>query len=88
MSFWDSNVWSFIIQMSIILVLILLANTIRRKVSFIRNSLLPASVIAGVIIFILKFIPFVSNWVDETFMESEITPKRGTASKGKEASNG
>ena len=69
MSFWDSNVWSFIIQMSIILVLILLANTIRRKVSFIRNSLLPASVIAGVIVFILKFIPFVSNWVDETFME-------------------
>lgn len=26
--------------------------------------------------------------VDETFMESEITPKRGTASKGKEAFNG
>ena len=26
--------------------------------------------------------------VDETFMESAITPKRGTASKGKEASNG
>ena len=69
MNFWDTGVWNFIIQLSIIFILILLGNTLRRKVSFVRNSLLPASVIAGVFIFILKFIPFVSDWVDETFME-------------------
>ncbi len=69
MNFWDSNVWTFISQMSIIFVLILVANTIRRKVKFIRNSLLPSSVIAGVLLFILKFIPFFSRWIDENFME-------------------
>lgn len=69
MNFWDSSVWSFIAQMSIIFILILAANTVRRKVKFISNSLLPSSVIAGVFIFILKFIPFISKWVDESFME-------------------
>ena len=69
MNFWDSSVWSFIAQMSIIFILILAANTVRRKVKIISNSLLPSSVIAGVFIFILKFIPFISKWVDETFME-------------------
>ena len=69
MNFWDSNVWTFISQMSVIFILILVANTIRRKVTFIRNSLLPSSVIAGILLFALKFIPFFSKWIDETFME-------------------
>ena len=69
MNFWDTSVWNFIIQMAIIFILILIANTIRRKVKAIRNSLLPSSVIAGILIFGLKFVPFFSKWVDESFME-------------------
>ena len=70
MNFWDiDSVWTFIIQMSIIFILILVANTIRRKVKVVRESLLPSSVIAGILLFALKFIPFFSNWIDETFME-------------------
>ena len=69
MNFWDSSVWTFISQMSVIFILILVANTIRRKVTVIRNSLLPSSVIAGILLFALKFIPFFSKWIDETFME-------------------
>ena len=69
MNFWDSSVWTFVSQMSVIFILILVANTIRRKVGFIRNSLLPSSVIAGVLLFGLKFIPFVGEWIDEEFME-------------------
>ena len=69
MNFWDTNVWTFVIQMSVIFILILIANTFRRKFTFIRNSLLPSSVIAGILLFGLKFIPFFSKWIDETFME-------------------
>lgn len=69
MNFWDSSVWNFVIQISIIFIFILGANTLRRKVKFIRNSLLPSSVIAGVVIFILKFIPLFSELIDQNFME-------------------
>lgn len=70
MNFWDYNVWHFIIQIAIIMVTILVGNTLRRKVKFIRESLLPASVIAGVILFALKFIPYIGDkLIDESFME-------------------
>ena len=34
MNFWDYSAWSFIIQIGIILVAIMTANVIRRKVKF------------------------------------------------------
>ncbi|MBE6137403.1 MAG: hypothetical protein E7176_03305 [Erysipelotrichaceae bacterium] len=68
-NFWDGNVWKIIIQLAIILVAILLSNAIRRKVKFINKSLLPSSVIAGLLIFVLKFIPAISNLIDTQFME-------------------
>lgn len=63
------NVWRILVQIGIIFGAILLGNTLRRKIKFIRNSLLPSSVIGGVIIFILKFIPFVNDFIDADFME-------------------
>ena len=69
-NFWDINVWVVVLQLAIILFTILIANTIRRKVKLIRNSLLPTSVIAGVMIFILKFIPaFSEKIISNSFME-------------------
>ena len=61
--------WNYLIQIAILLVVILIANVIRRKIKFIRNSLLPSSVIAGIIIFLFKFIPAVSSFFDSSFME-------------------
>ena len=69
-NFWDYNIWSSLVQIAIVLLSILTGNIIRRKVGFIKNSLLPASVIGGTIIFILKFIPQVNNFIDSSFMES------------------
>ena len=45
------NVLEILIQIGIISAATLTANVIRRKVAFIRNSLLPTSVIAGILIF-------------------------------------
>ena len=70
MNFWDYNIWSSLVQISIVLLSILTGNIIRRKVKFIKNSLLPASVIGGTLIFILKFIPQVNEFIDSSFMES------------------
>ena len=66
---WDFEVWGAFIQVAIILLAIILGNTIRRKVAFIRNLLIPSSVLAGVLIFILKFIPFVNDFINSDMME-------------------
>ena len=69
---WDySTTWYFLIQLGVIFVSIVLGNLLRRKIKFIKSSLLPASVIAGLIVFGLKFIPGVSKYVvDAKIMES------------------
>ena len=50
----NTELWYPIIQTGIIAGLIVLANVLRRKVAFIRNSLMPTAVIAGFILLILR----------------------------------
>ena len=66
----EYSIWKFLVQIGVIFIAILVANTLRRKIKFIRNSLLPASVIAGIIIFILMFIPLINEFIDKSFMEA------------------
>ncbi|MBR7132382.1 MAG: hypothetical protein IKD04_02510 [Clostridia bacterium] len=56
MDFSSANIelWSPIVQTGIIAVLILISNTLRQKVSFIRNSLMPTAVLAGFILLLLR----------------------------------
>lgn len=63
------DVWEIMIQIGVICVAILMGNVIRRKVSAIRNTLLPTSVIAGILIFAAKFIPAVKDFINSSFME-------------------
>lgn len=66
---WDYEFWSALVQIGILLVAVLVGNTIRRKIPFIRKSLLPSAVIGGLIILILKFIPPVNEFINAKFME-------------------
>ena len=66
----EYSIWKFLVQIGVIFIAILVANTLRRKIKFIRNSLLPASVIAGIIIFILMFVPLINEFIDKSFMEA------------------
>lgn len=50
MNFWDSEIWSFIITLTVLFSAILLANLIRRKVKWIQNSLVPSAVLGGFIV--------------------------------------
>lgn len=52
MNFWDSNLWSFLLIVSILFAGMILAFIIKRKVPFMRRSLIPASVLGGIIILI------------------------------------
>ena len=60
-SFADSVVWEYLIQIFILVIALLLGNTVRRKVPFIRKSLMPTSLIGGLFILILNLIDIVSN---------------------------
>ena len=68
-NFWDDTVWSFLIQLSIIAGMIIIANILRRKIKFIRNSLLPTAVLGGLLILVLKFIPWVDDLINSQLME-------------------
>ncbi len=46
-NFWDIEIWSFIITLSILFGAMLFANLLRRKIRFWRDSLLPSSVLGG-----------------------------------------
>ena len=50
----NTSLWNPIIQVGIIAALIVLANILRRKIKFIRQSLMPTAVIAGFILLVIK----------------------------------
>lgn len=60
MAFWvyESTVINLMVQIGILVIALLTANTIRRKVPFIKKSLLPTSVIGGLLILIINMIVF------------------------------
>ena len=50
----NTSLWSPVVQMGMIAGLILVANILRRKVAFIRSSLMPTAVLAGFILLLLR----------------------------------
>ncbi len=54
MDFTNFDLWNGVIHFSVLSMLLLLANTLRRKIPFLRRSLLPTAVIAGFIGLIVK----------------------------------
>ncbi len=48
--FWDADAWSFVTALSVLFGAMLLANLLRRKIRFLRYSLLPSSVLGGFLV--------------------------------------
>lgn len=63
----NTALWAPIIQLGMIAVLILAANVLRRKIAFIRNSLMPTAVLAGFLMLLLRSIGF--EIIDGVFLE-------------------
>ena len=68
-SFGDEGVWSFLIQIFILIAALLVGNILRRKIPFIRKSLIPTSLLGGLLILLLKLLPFYDNMVNQATME-------------------
>lgn len=49
-NFWDSSVWGSFLLIGILLSSLLIANVLKRKIPFLRNSLVPNSVLGGILI--------------------------------------
>lgn len=56
LNFWDTEIWSFVITLSILFGAMLFANLLRRKIGFLRYSLLPSSVLGGFIVLLADFV--------------------------------
>ena len=69
-NFWDSKVWSGLLIIAILFAFMMLAHILRRKIPFLNKSLLPPSVLGGVII--LVFTTVFKLITKENFFELEI----------------
>lgn len=55
-NFWDSNVWNFILLLTLLLGSLMIANICKRRIPFLKNSLVPNSVLGGIIILLVEWI--------------------------------
>lgn len=61
------SLWNAVVQFGIIAGIILLANLIRRKVPFVRKSLMPTAVLGGFLLLLLRSLNILM--IDTTFLE-------------------
>lgn len=62
------SLWNAMIQMGIITIMILIANFLKKKIAFIRKSMIPTAVLAGFILLFAKSVGIVN--LDTTLMET------------------
>ncbi|MBR3909185.1 MAG: hypothetical protein IKJ50_05665 [Clostridia bacterium] len=55
-NFWDYEVWSWILLFAVLLGSLLVGNILKKSISFLRNSLIPTSVLGGAILLIVAAI--------------------------------
>lgn len=55
-NFWDSEVWGFISLISVLLISLLVANLLKKSIKFFRVSLIPTSVLGGILLLIASVI--------------------------------
>ena len=55
-SFSDSSVWNFVLLLTLLLGSLMIANIFKRRVPFLKNSLVPNSVLGGIIILLVEWI--------------------------------
>ena len=49
--FWDSEVWGIVSLISVLFLTMLVANVLKKNISFLQKSLIPTSVLGGLILF-------------------------------------
>lgn len=68
MNFWDFEAWTVVLQLGFLSVILLIANTLVRKVKFFKNSLIPVAVLGGFIALILRLTGIFDSFLDLDFL--------------------
>jgi glutamate:Na+ symporter, ESS family len=69
MEFWSMEYWSSLNQIAFLAIILLLANVIRRKVAFLRKTLLPTAVFGGFVMLLIKEINILpAGFINVDFM--------------------
>lgn len=68
-SFATPEAWRWLLQFCIIAIGLLAGNILRRKVPFLRKSLIPSALLGGALLLCLKLIPGMDNVVNKQSME-------------------
>ena len=76
-SFSDYSVWGVILIFAVLLGSLLLGNTLKRKIPFLKNSLMPASVLGGLLLTIIAAI--YKAITGDVMFDTTIFNNRGTA---------
>ena len=76
-NFWDSSVWGVIMIFAFLLGALLAGNSLKRKIPFLKNSLIPASVLGGTILIIIAAI--YKGVTGEVMFDTELFNGAGTA---------
>lgn len=74
--FWDSDIWSWMLLFAFLTGSLLVGNTLRRKIAFLRNSLIPTSVLGGGVLLI--FTSIYKAITNEVFFDTAIFGGNGT----------
>lgn len=67
LNLWDSQVWVFMMELSMLLGAMLFANMLRRLIPLLRRSLIPSSVLAGFLVLIANGL--IEKFTGESFFE-------------------
>lgn len=76
-NFWESNVWGFFAVFAVLLISLLAANVLKRNSKFLKASLIPTSVLAGVLIVIVACI--YKAFTGRVMFDTELFASNGTA---------
>lgn len=55
-NFWDYSVWGGVSLVAVLLVSLLLANVLKRKIAFLKKSLIPTSVLGGLLLLLVSLV--------------------------------
>lgn len=74
-NFWDSNVWGTFNLVAMLLISLLIANILKRRIKILRHSLIPTSVLGGILLLIVAEIA--DLFIGEPFFDSNFFDGNG-----------
>lgn len=74
-SFWDSSVWGTVGLIGILLMSLLVANALKKSIKFLKASLIPTSVLAGILL--LVFVGLYDLATGDVFFETKFFNQNG-----------